>query len=147
MEKEIYKIEKINANLIDNANAIWLQQYKIEHPNDKITLKYLDYEEIQGYLYLRKDAVTELWNLPYIEIVSELPPLHNWHDVNCTIQIILTAENGNKLQIQEPDLVYAFRFLTRVSENNFAYTYCNYILDEHVKILRNFEAEINYKIS
>ena len=142
MEKKIYKIEKINTSLIDNANAIWLTQYKIEHPNDQITLKYLDYEEVQGYLYLRKDAVTELWNLPYLEIVSELPPVHNWHDDTCDIQIILTAENGNKLQIEQPDLVYAFRFLTRVSENNFAYIYCNFLLDDDRAILVYYGAEI-----
>ena len=130
-----YKLQ--NLDIFNVKNAEWI----VNNPGRNATT-YWECAYIQGYYYCIKDKVTETWGLDYIDIVSELPAIHNWHDTTCTIQIILTAAMSAQIQIDLPDLVYAFKDLYRCQEFNYAYIYCNYLLEEHKTLLQKYNVII-----
>ena len=68
-----------------------------------------------------------------------------WHEENMKIQIVMSFENNIKMLEQYPE-IGMYRKDNNVGTyivNNFTYSYCNYLLDEHRALLTAFGGIIN----
>ena len=82
----VYKIEK-NSYLqqIQTLNASWIEQYRLENPNDTVTEKYVEEFTFGNFGYVVKDSVTEQYITDFVEVVDELPT--RWHE-DKAVQIV-----------------------------------------------------------
>lgn len=68
-----------------------------------------------------------------------------WHEENMKIQIIMSFENNIKMLELYPE-IGVYRKKNNIGTymvNNFTYSYCNYLLDEHRMLLTGFGGIIN----
>lgn len=145
-----YKIERSKINeQIDIINDGWfINDFKPFNP-DIIEAKYFDYnsaQTIKGFAYLPKMWISEKYITEFVEIVEELPTLHNWHDESCKIQAVLTLEQSTKLMIDYPELGVDCKNLGlhRCEEFGFAYIYFNFVYNQHYELLKfMYQCEFN----
>jgi hypothetical protein len=145
-----YKLEinKTN-NQIDIINNGWFNNdFKPYNPTIKEAI-YFDYNSaltIKGYAYLPKMWISKKYITEFIEIVEELPTLHNWLDETCKIQAVLTLVESARLMIAFPELcVYCKENgINRYEEFGFAHIYFNYVFNQHYELLKlQYNCEFN----
>ena len=137
-----YKLNKHNSNDILN---IINENYSF--PVNSICTSYTDIISIGDFDYVIKDDFTSIYVTDFIEIVEELPILHNWH-FGLDIQVILTYEDNLKLLSEVPELAVYVRNndIPTIIENGYMYIYANFLLEEHREILEQFNAIINERL-
>jgi hypothetical protein len=137
-----YKVLNSNANaLLNKINNAW----KIE--TGLFNYVYTYSTEINDFSYIFADDITDKYTNTgdYIEIVSELPPLHQWHDESCGIQIYQTYDDSLAMLEEHPD-VATYRKennIETIREFGFVYVYVNWLLPEHRALFESYNATIN----
>ena len=113
----------------------------IDHlpPNAVVAMGAGDYEsEIDlGDEFYRYDLVDGVF-------VISRPP-NGWHDDECSIQIRLTHIDNAKMLQKYPQMASYGGVLPCYIENDYVYLYANYITEEDIIRLTEFNAEINEK--
>jgi hypothetical protein len=100
-------------------------------------------EDCIQFISIEKNNFVDTQTFDYIEIVSELPPVHQWHDEGCSIQIIQTISDCLKMLRVYPAMAqYKLdNNIEDVEEFGFIYFYVNELFQQHREILMDISGE------
>ena len=132
-----YKVDLQNyQEIINNINTSW----KLSTGQER---NFLEPIIIQSFGYIEKNNFVDTQTFDYIEIVSELPPVHQWHDEGCSIQIIQTISDCLKMLRVYPAMAqYKLdNNIEDVEEFGFIYFYVNELFQQHREILMDISGE------
>ena len=135
---QYYKIELNNyTHQIQTLNNSWIEQYRLDNPNDTITQRYVEEFVWFGFGYVVKDEVTEQYITDFVGLVDELP--EKWHEEK-PYQIAQNKSGVVWGAMNEPDIAFALAShrktnnITTYDEGDKLYFYSNTILPEHQAI-------------
>ena len=132
------------------ANAVHSPNY---------TLKVSDYVDFEGeiqdgwFWFNARESAIDFFGIVEENMDTSTPMLptrpisHPWHDITCSMQIIMTYEQNLNMLSQFPEfgLYVKQNNINTIIENGFIYSYVNYILEEHNLLLISFGAVIKIK--
>lgn len=134
----VYKVDlSVYETQIQNLNNSWIEQYRLENPQDTVTQRYVEEFTWFGFGYVVKDEVTEQYITNFLEIVDELPTC--WHEdkdiklkqtkngVLWGIMNIPQIASGLAIYRQENNIV-------SYEEGDSYYFYVDFLLPEHQAI-------------
>lgn len=135
---EYYKIELNSYQAqIQTLNNSWIEQYRLENPQDTVTQRYVEEFVWFGFGYVVKDEVTEQYITDFVEIVDELPT--RWHE-DKPKQIIQNKSGVVWGAMNEPEIAMGLALhrkamnMQTYEEGDKLYFYANTILPEHQAI-------------
>ena len=141
----VYKIDlSVYATQLENLNTLWIQQHRLNNPQDTVTERYTEGTTFFGFGYIIKDDITEQYITDYIEIVDNFP---FWHDETKSIQIIQSNNDCLNMLKEYPE-VGVYRKQNNIDtyvDNNLVYVYVNNLLPEHRLMFEQFNSTINEK--
>lgn len=139
----LYKIAlSVYETQLNNLNNSWIEQYRIDNPNDTITQIYTEGTIFLGFGYIDKDNVTEQYVTDFVGVVDDFP---FWHEPNKSIQV-KQSNNDCLAMLDEYPEVGVFRKENNIityRENGYVYVYVNTLFPEHRALFEQFNAEIN----
>lgn len=129
----------------------YLTQFMSSHPN--IIYEWDETNRPNRGIYgssLWQAVKTSIWNTPapscgISEEIITVEGTEIWHEADMKIQIKMSFENNIKMLESYPE-IGVYRKENNIGTyivNNYTYSYCNYLLDEHRALLTAFGGIIN----
>jgi hypothetical protein len=146
----VYKIHlSVYETQLNNLNNLWIEQHRLNNPQDTVTQRYTEGTIFFGFGYIVKDAVTEQYITDYLEILENVP---QWHEEDKAIQIVQNKSGVVWGAMNEPEIAMGLALhrkamnMQTYEEGDDFYFYVDFILPEHQLIFDtypNLEITVN----